>query len=127
MVETPVIFLDEFSTGMDPILKRAVMELLRAESKRGRTIVLTTQVLSEAEELCVSDIGVKFKIPPTTLSFHLKELTQARLIKARQDGRFVYYSADFKAMNTLLRYLTEHCCEGQPCDVNVQAVECQEE
>ncbi len=52
MVETPVLFLDEFSTGMDPILKRAVMELLRAEAKRGRTIVLTTQILSEAEELC---------------------------------------------------------------------------
>jgi ABC-2 type transport system ATP-binding protein len=52
MVETPIFFLDEFSTGMDPILKRAVMELLRAEAKRGRTIVLTTQILSEAEELC---------------------------------------------------------------------------
>jgi ABC-type multidrug transport system ATPase subunit len=52
MVDTPVIFLDEFSTGMDPILKRGVMELLREEAARGRTIVLTTQVLSEAEELC---------------------------------------------------------------------------
>jgi ABC-2 type transport system ATP-binding protein len=52
MVETPLLFLDEFSTGMDPILKRAVMGLLREEAGRGRTIVLTTQVLSEAEELC---------------------------------------------------------------------------
>jgi ABC-2 type transport system ATP-binding protein len=52
MVDTPIIFLDEFSTGMDPILKRSVMELLRREAERGRTIVLTTQVLSEAEELC---------------------------------------------------------------------------
>jgi ABC-2 type transport system ATP-binding protein len=52
MVDTPLVFLDEFSTGMDPILKRAVMELLRAEAARGRTIVLTTQILSEAEELC---------------------------------------------------------------------------
>jgi len=52
MVDTPVIFLDEFSTGMDPILKRRVMELLRREVASGRTIVLTTQVLTEAEELC---------------------------------------------------------------------------
>jgi ABC-2 type transport system ATP-binding protein len=52
MVHTPVLFLDEFSTGMDPILKRSVMDSLREESKRGRTIVLTTQILSEAEELC---------------------------------------------------------------------------
>jgi ABC-2 type transport system ATP-binding protein len=52
MVDTPVVFLDEFSTGMDPMLKRSVMALLRDEARRGRTIVLTTQVLSEAEELC---------------------------------------------------------------------------
>jgi len=52
MVNTPVLFLDEFSTGMDPILKRAVMGALREEAARGRTIVLTTQILSEAEELC---------------------------------------------------------------------------
>jgi ABC-2 type transport system ATP-binding protein len=52
MVETPVMFLDEFSTGMDPLLKRSVMDLLRRERAGGRTIVLTTQILSEAEELC---------------------------------------------------------------------------
>jgi ABC-2 type transport system ATP-binding protein len=52
MVETPVVFLDEFSSGMDPLLKRAIMTRLREEATRGRTIVLTTQILSEAEELC---------------------------------------------------------------------------
>jgi ABC-2 type transport system ATP-binding protein len=52
MVDSPIVFLDEFSTGMDPILKRVVMGLLRQEVGRGRTIVLTTQILSEAEELC---------------------------------------------------------------------------
>lgn len=52
MVDVPVVFLDEFSAGMDAILKRAVMDLLRAEAARGRTIVLTTQILTEAEELC---------------------------------------------------------------------------
>jgi ABC-2 type transport system ATP-binding protein len=52
MVDTPILFLDEFSTGMDPILKREVMDSLRCEARKGRTIVLTTQILSEAEELC---------------------------------------------------------------------------
>jgi ABC-2 type transport system ATP-binding protein len=52
LVDVPIVFLDEFSTGMDPILKRSVMELLRAQAARGRTIVLTTQILAEAEELC---------------------------------------------------------------------------
>jgi ABC-2 type transport system ATP-binding protein len=52
LVKTPLVFLDEFSTGMDPILKRAIMELLRQEARDGRTIVLTTQILTEAEALC---------------------------------------------------------------------------
>jgi ABC-2 type transport system ATP-binding protein len=52
LVDVPVVFLDEFSTGMDPILKRAVISMLRDQATAGRTIVLTTQVLTEAEELC---------------------------------------------------------------------------
>jgi len=52
LVKTPVVFLDEFSTGMDPILKRSIMDLLREEARNGRTIVLTTQILGEAEALC---------------------------------------------------------------------------
>ena len=52
MVDVPVVFLDEFSSGMDPILKRAVIDMLREQAAAGRTIVLTTQILTEAEELC---------------------------------------------------------------------------
>jgi ABC-type multidrug transport system ATPase subunit len=52
MVDTPIVFLDEFSTGMDPILKRRIMEKLRRAAAEGRTIVLTTQILGEVEELC---------------------------------------------------------------------------
>jgi ABC-2 type transport system ATP-binding protein len=52
MIDVPIVFLDEFSSGMDPILKRSVMDLLRAHAAKGRTIVLTTQILTEAEELC---------------------------------------------------------------------------
>lgn len=52
MTESPVLFLDEFSTGMDPILKRQVMNRIRADAEKGRTVILTTQILTEAEELC---------------------------------------------------------------------------
>ena len=52
MVDVPIVFLDEFSSGMDAILKRSVMDMLRAQAASGRTIVLTTQILTEAEELC---------------------------------------------------------------------------
>ncbi|MGH7826432.1 MAG: ABC transporter ATP-binding protein [Candidatus Binatia bacterium] len=52
MVDSPVIFLDEATTGMDPLMKRRVMERIRAEAGNGKTVLLTTQVLSEAEQLC---------------------------------------------------------------------------
>jgi ABC-2 type transport system ATP-binding protein len=52
MLDSPVIILDEATTGMDPLMKRRVMDRLRVEARNGRTILLTTQVLSEAEELC---------------------------------------------------------------------------
>ncbi|MGH6608765.1 MAG: ATP-binding cassette domain-containing protein [Burkholderiaceae bacterium] len=52
MLDTPIVIFDEATTGMDPLMKRRVMDRLRAEAKAGRTILLTTHVLSEAEELC---------------------------------------------------------------------------
>lgn len=52
MVDSPVLFLDECTTGMDPLMRRRVLDRIRREARNGRTILLTTQVLSEAEELC---------------------------------------------------------------------------
>ncbi len=52
MTDAPVVFLDEASTGMDPLMKRRVMNRIREVARAGRTVVFTTQILSEAEELC---------------------------------------------------------------------------
>ena len=52
MVDSPVIFMDEATTGMDPFMKRRVMDRILTESRNGKTVLLTTQVLSEAEQLC---------------------------------------------------------------------------
>ena len=54
-------------------------------------------------------------MPPSSLSFHLKELSHAGLVVPRQDGRFIIYSANFDTMNSLLGFLTENCCGGNPC------------
>jgi ABC-2 type transport system ATP-binding protein len=52
MVDSPVIFLDEGTTGMDPLMRRRVLDRIRLEARKGRTVLLTTQLLNEAEELC---------------------------------------------------------------------------
>ena len=54
------------------------------------------------------------------LTFHLKELVAAGLAGSRQEGRFVFYSTDYAAMNDLLRYLTEDCCGGLGCQAIVE-------
>ena len=56
-------------------------------------------------------------IAPSALSFHLKELVYAGLISSEARGRNLIYRANFDHMNALLGYLTEHCCEGQSCEV----------
>jgi ABC-2 type transport system ATP-binding protein len=52
LVDKPIIFLDEATTGMDTFNKRATIKAIKEEAQRGRTIVLTTHMLEEAEELC---------------------------------------------------------------------------
>src|SRR6516164_6102583 len=49
-------------------------------------------------------------VQPSSLSFHLAQLTHAGLITQRRLSRQLIYSADYGAMNDLLAYLTEHCC-----------------
>jgi ArsR family transcriptional regulator, arsenate/arsenite/antimonite-responsive transcriptional repressor len=67
------------------------------------------------EGLSAGTIAERLKLPGATLSFHLKELAHAGMVDPRQDGRFVYYSANYPQMNALIAYLTENCCSGQGC------------
>lgn len=56
------------------------------------------------------EIASRLRIPPPTLSFHLRALENAGLIGARRDGRFIHYNAEFAAMDALVGFLTENCC-----------------
>ena len=60
-------------------------------------------------------IAQRLHIAGPTLSFHLKELSHAGLVVARQAGRFIYYAPDFGTVNGLVDYLTENCCQGASC------------
>jgi len=63
----------------------------------------------------VPEIAERLGIPANTLSFHLKTLSHADLVQARQAGRFIYYSTNYEQMNALLGFLTKNCCGGQVC------------
>lgn len=51
VVGRPVIFLDEPTTGLDTISRRALWDIINELAKQGRTIFLTTQYLEEADQL----------------------------------------------------------------------------
>ena len=65
---------------------------LAALAQDARLAIFRLLVQKGPEGLCVGDIAAKFGMAPATLSFHLKELTSAGLLVARQEGRFIYYA-----------------------------------
>ncbi|HSI38431.1 MAG TPA: metalloregulator ArsR/SmtB family transcription factor [Methylotenera sp.] len=96
-------------------IKSAVLQLSSiAQEARLEIFRLLVQVGTEG--LPAGNIGERLQIPASTLSFHLKELSHAGLVNSRQASRFIYYSANYEAMNGLLVYLTENCCAGEGCN-----------
>ncbi len=98
------------------------IKALAALAQATRLDVFRLLIQQGADGLSASVIAEKLGLPNATLSFHLKELSQANLVSARQEGRFIYYAANFPAMNDLVGYLTENCCGGNDCGVGSQAV-----
>lgn len=96
--------------------KRTV-QALAALAQETRLGVYRLLVEAGPTGLAAGEIGAELKLAPATLSFHLKELSRADLISARQDGRYIYYSANFAQMGELVGFLTENCCErdGMSC------------
>jgi DNA-binding transcriptional ArsR family regulator len=87
-----------------------VIASLAALAQESRLAIYRLLVEAGPTGLAVGEIGGDLKVSPATLSFHLKELANAGLIAARQDGRYIYYSANYLRMNDLLAYLTDNCC-----------------
>ncbi len=91
------------------------VKALAALAQETRLTIFRLLVQTGEAGLPAGQIAKELGIPNATLSFHLKELVNAELISARQESRFIYYAANFTAMNELLGYLTENCCAGNPC------------
>ena len=50
--DTMIVFLDEPTTGLDPQARRRMWDVIRDISSQGKTVVLTTHYMEEAEVLC---------------------------------------------------------------------------
>lgn len=107
---------------------KSALSALAALAQESRLAVFRLLVQVGPQGMAASKIGEKLDIPPSSLSFHLKELTHANLIVPRQEGRFVIYVAQFATMNALLSFMTDNCCGGNPCMPVAQCTpECRDE
>ena len=61
-----------------------------------------------SEELCVCDLCQKLDVSQSKLSFHLKNLKEANLVFARQQGRWMYYRLNVAQFAVLEQYLSSY-------------------
>lgn len=94
---------------------KAVVTALAALAQDSRLAIFRALVQAGPAGLAAGRISELTGIAPSSLSFHLKELSHAGLASSQQSGRNVIYRAEFEAMNDLLGFLTENCCGGNPC------------
>jgi DNA-binding transcriptional ArsR family regulator len=88
---------------------------LAALAQETRLAIFRLLVEAGPTGLAAGEIAAAVGVSPANLSFHLKELAHAGLVRARQDGRFLIYSAGYAHMNELLGYLTDNCCARDDC------------
>ena len=93
----------------------AASDCLAALGHDTRLAIYRMLVQAGKEGMNAGVIGARLALAPATLSFHLAHLTRVGLVASRPDGRFIYYSADYSAMNNLLGFLTDNCCQGESC------------
>jgi ArsR family transcriptional regulator, arsenate/arsenite/antimonite-responsive transcriptional repressor len=76
-----------------------------------RLKILRYVVQSGQGGIAAGDIQTHVDLPASTLSHHLKRLSDAGLLTARLEGTFHFYAAEYAALHALTEYLWEDCCK----------------
>jgi DNA-binding transcriptional ArsR family regulator len=93
---------------------KQVVVALAALGQETRLEVFRLLVQSAPNGLPAGTIAQALGLPPSSLTFHLQQLTRAGLVTQRRLSRQLIYAVDIAAMNTMMGYLTENCCGGNP-------------
>lgn len=100
-----------------------IVKALSALAQINRLNVFRQLVVAGPEGLYPSDMANALGVPSNSLSFHLKELLQCELISQEREGRNLRYRANVDQMQTLIGFLLDKCCQGQPC-ITLPSVGC---
>lgn len=94
--------------------KNDALEALAALGQETRLDVFRLLVKAGKDGLSAGAIADRLNVRPNTLSTHLNLLARAGLARSTRDGRSILYTADLGAMQGLLAFLMEDCCDGNP-------------
>ncbi|MFQ5493126.1 MAG: ATP-binding cassette domain-containing protein [Candidatus Dojkabacteria bacterium] len=129
-----LVFLDEPTTGLDPQIRRALWELIREINKEGKTIIMTTHYMEEAEELCdrvaIMDGGkiialdspqkmiidqnllftIKFSTAADMTDKQIEEFKKNELVSKfwEEKQKYVFRIEDPTKINDILNWLEKH-------------------
>ena len=97
---------------------------LGALASESRLAVFRLIVKRGPDGFTPSELVKRLEVPAPTMSFHLKELVHAGLVKSRREGRNLFYGPDLERMKALVGFLTENCCSlaDEPCDAQCKPV-----
>ena len=93
---------------------RATIDQLAALGQETRFRIFRHLMTAGREEVPVGALGELLDILPSTLSTHLGILARVNLVRARRDGRTLYYSADIDGVRAMFEALVKDCCNGHP-------------
>ena len=93
------------------------VKALAALAQPQRLRAFRALVVAGEDGLTPGALAETLGIGASALSFHLKELTHAGLASSEPRGRNLIYRAAYAEMNAVLAYLTQHCCQGNACEI----------
>jgi ArsR family transcriptional regulator len=94
---------------------KSAVQSLAALAQETRLAIFRLLVEAGPEGMNAGAIAEAIGVPAATLSFHVAQLARAGLVTSRQESRFIFYAANFSAMDDLIAYLTDNCCQGGQC------------
>ena len=107
MHDPDIILLDEPSSGLDPLMQEVLIELIREEKERGKTILLSSHIFDEVYKVC-DRVGI---------------LKEGRLIKETEMSELKHYDTKTFRIGFSDRESYDRFTLGYPCEKDDERLE----
>lgn len=107
--------------------ERQALVSFGALSQETRLRIVRLLVQTGPEGLAAGAVADAVGVSASNVSFHLKDLERAELVRSRREARSIIYSADYDALSGLLQFLMRDCCGGRAeiCSPAIAASRCE--